>query len=300
MHLVLPRRHNPVSKPSRRGIKALRVSMAKWYVPSMARWPDGEIRSVRRAFALLRLLNQREVWDLHSLHESAQLPKPTVYRLLNTLRKAGYVQSDRGTGEYRLAERVQELAAGYTEKSLLVEIGAPVALGITRRIRWPLALGTLSEDVIVVRYSTMPESPLAVQTTTLGHRLGLLESAMGFAYLAFCPSSEYQILISLLSEASPRRASIDASWIEAQVELTRRRGYGLRLPQAGSQSSATLAVPIKHGEEVMGILSMTTFGRAMTKTTIARHEPVLRETAATIGTRLGEHIEGQQTRISKR
>jgi hypothetical protein len=50
----------------------------------------------------------------------------------------------------------------------------------------------------------------------------------------------------------------------------------------------------------MGILSMTTFGRAMTKTTIARHEPVLRETAATIGTRLGEHIEGQQARISKR
>jgi IclR family transcriptional regulator, mhp operon transcriptional activator len=123
---------------------------------------------------------------------------------------------------------------------------------------------------------------------------------MGFAYLAFCPAAEYEILISLLSQASPRRASIDVSWIAAQVELTRRRGYGLRLPQAGSHSSATLAVPIKHGEEVMGILSMTTFGRAMTKTTIARHEPVLRETAATIGTRIGEHIEGQQARISKR
>jgi IclR family mhp operon transcriptional activator len=266
----------------------------------MARRQEGEIRSVRRALTLLRLLNQREVWDLHSLHERAQLPKPTVYRLLNTLCRAGYVQSERGTGEYRLDERVQELASGYTEKSLLVEIGAPVALSVTRRIRWPLALGTLSEDVIVVRYSTMPESPLAVQTTTLGHRLGLLESAMGFAYLAFCPASEYEILIALLSEASPRRASIDLSWIAAQVALTRRRGYGLRLPQAGSHSSATLAVPIKHGEEVMGILSMTTFGRAMTKITIARHEPVLRETAATIAERLSEHIEEQQGRISKR
>jgi IclR family mhp operon transcriptional activator len=267
----------------------------------MARRADGgDIRSVRRALALLKLLNQREVWDLHSLHESAQLPKPTVYRLLNTLRKEGFVHSDRGTGEYRLTERVQELAAGYTEKSLLVEIGAPVALSVTRRIRWPLALGTLSEDVIVVRYSTMPESPLAVQTTTLGHRHGLLESAMGFAYLAFCPASEYEILISLLSEASPRRSSIDVSWIAAQVELIRRRGYSLRLPQAGSHSSATLAVPIKHGGEVMGILSMTTFGRAMTKITIARHEPVLRETAATIGTRLGAHIEAQQARVSKR
>jgi hypothetical protein len=38
----------------------------------------------------------------------------------------------------------------------------------------------------------------------------------------------------------------------------------------------------------------------MTKTTIARHEPVLRETAATIGARLGEHIDGQQARIARR
>ena len=82
---------------------------------------SGEIRSVRRALTLLRFLNQRETWDLHSLHECAELPKPTVYRLLHTLRRAGYVQSDRGTGEYRLAERVQELSAGYTEKCLLVE-----------------------------------------------------------------------------------------------------------------------------------------------------------------------------------
>ena len=159
---------------------------------------DSGIRSVRRALVLLRLLNQREVWDLHSLHKCAQLPKPTVYRLLITLRRAGYVHTVRGTGEYRLAERVQELAAGYTDKSLLVEMGAPVASSVSRRIRWPLALGTLSENVIVVRYSTMPQSPLAVHTTTLGHRLGLLESAMGFAYLSFCPPSEYDILISLL------------------------------------------------------------------------------------------------------
>jgi IclR family mhp operon transcriptional activator len=266
----------------------------------MAVSSGAEIRSVSRALALIRLLNQREVWDLHSLHKIARLPKPTVYRLLNTLRQAGYVQSDRGRGEYRLTERVQELAAGYTEKSLLVEIGAPVALNVTKQIRWPLALGILSEDVIVVRYSTMPESPLAIQTTTLGYRLGLLESAMGFAYLAFCPPSEYEILISLLGEASPRRAAIDMSWIASQVALTRRRGYGLRLPQAGGQSSATIAVPIKHDEEVMGILSMTTFGRAMTKTTIARHVPVLFDTAATIGSRVSEHINAHRSQGKER
>ena len=68
----------------------------------------------------------------------------------------------------------------------------------------------------------------------------------------------------------------------------------------GVQTCALPIFPIRHGEDVLGILSMTTFGRAMTKTTIASHEPVLRETAATIGTRLGEHIEKQRVRISNR
>ncbi|MFO1468428.1 MAG: hypothetical protein U1F35_18620 [Steroidobacteraceae bacterium] len=97
---------------------------------------------------------------------------------------------------------------------------------MTRRIRWPLALGTLDEDAIVVRYSTMPASPLAVQSTTLGHRPGLIESAMGLAYLAHCPANERAILL--------------------------------------------------------GVLSMTTFGRSMTRVTIARHVPVLQETAGEI------------------
>lgn len=240
------------------------------------------VRSVSRALDLLRLMNRRAHWNLHSLHRAALLPKPTVYRLLSTLRQAGYVQTEPGTGNYRLTARVAELAAGYTERSLLIDVGGPIALGVTRRIRWPLAIGTLDENVVVVRYSTMPASPLAVHSTTLGHRLGLLESAMGFAYLAFCPDAERAILLEVLRDAVPRKAMPDEKWIDAQLTLTRRRGYGLRLPQPGG-NSATLAVPVPGEEEVLGVLSMTTFGRSMTSATIARHVPVLQQTARDIG-----------------
>ena len=92
------------------------------------------------------------------------------------------------------------------------------------------------------------------------------------------------------------------SWIGAQLSVIRGRGYSLlRMPRAGNHSSATLAVPITHDGEVIGVLSMTTFGQAMTKTAIASHVPVLRQTAETIGVRVGEHIESRrQARVSKR
>lgn len=128
----------------------------------------------------------------------------------------GYGQSERGSGSYRLTARVAELSAGYTERLALIDAGAPIALALTRRIRWPLALGTLDQDAIVVRYSTMPA------------RLRPAAAAQG-------------------------------------------------------GSSATLAVPVPGEHEILGVLSMTTFGRSMTRPTIARHAPVLFATADEIG-----------------
>ena len=238
------------------------------------------IRSISRALAVLRAMNQRQRSELRELHAVTGLPSPTLYRILVTLQHEGYVKPE-GGGRYRLTARARELGAGYTEKSLIVDVGAPVALRTTRRIRWPLAIGTLDGDAISVRYSTMPYSPLAVQATTLGHRLGLLESAMGLAYLSFCGIEERAALLELLRSAATRGALVDMARLDGLLALTRRRGYGLRLPHSRS-SSATVAVPIRVDGQVAAILSMTTYGRSMTQATLARHVPILQQTAGEI------------------
>jgi len=241
----------------------------------------GSIRAISRALEVLRVMNHQHGCGLHDLHLTTGLPKPTVFRILATLQQEGYVRAEGSGGRYCLTERVRELGAGYTQKSLVVDVGAPVALRVTRRIRWPLAIGTLDGDAIRIRYSTMPYSPLAVQATTLGHRLGLLESAMGLAYLAFCAVEEQEILFDLLRSAAAPARLADSTRIGAVLEMTRRRGYGLRLPQS-SGDSATVAVPIQTANQVIAILSMTTFGRSMTQATLAKYTPVLRQTAAEI------------------
>ena len=258
---------------------------------SPERDPDATIRSVARSLELLRCMNQHPEAGLQELHVRTGLPKPTVHRLLATLKAEGYVQQDAGSGgRYRLAAKVRELSGGFTEKSRLVEAGAPIALATTRRIQWPLALGTLDGEVMVVRYSTMPYSPLAVQATSVGHRHGLLESAMGLAYLAFCGQSQRRILIDLLRESAPLdgrgRRIWRASDAAALIAATQRQGYGLRLPKARGDS-ATVAVPVLPGEGIAGVLSMTTFGNLMTAETLARFIPVLKDTAQDIGAACG-------------
>ena len=110
-------------------------------------------------------------------------------------------------------------------QSLIVDVGAPIILQVTKKIKWPLAIGVLDGDAMVVRYSTMPYSPLAVQATTLGHRLGLLESAMGLAYLAFCDDDERTILLNMLRTASPKGNFADDDDVNVALRSLLFAGY---------------------------------------------------------------------------
>lgn len=235
------------------------------------------IRSVSRALTLLQTLNAEPSTSLHELHLRLGLPKATLSRLLGTLIHEGYVQAERMAGRYRLTAKVLELADGYTPRSLIVDVGRPLALRVTREIRWPLAIGTLDGDAVVVRYSTMPYSPLAVHATTLGQRLGLLETAMGRAYLAHCDPQQRAALLALLAATSDGQLP-DMRELEADLRLIRHEGYAVRMPNA-RRSSATIAVPVMHDGSILASLCLTTFGRLMTPGMIREHLPVLRDTA---------------------
>ena len=239
------------------------------------------IRSVARALRLLDAMNERQPCTLADLRVRTGLPKPTIFRILATLQQEGYVVSEGHLGQYRVTEKTRRLGAAYGEKSLLVDVGTPLVREVTRQIKWPLALGVLDGDAMVVRYSTMPYSPLAVQATTLGHRLGLLESAMGLAYMAFCDPAQCEVLLDMLRAAAPDGRLDDDARIQASLAQTRQRGYGLRLPKV-SGASATVAVPILVRARIAGVLSMTTFGSLMNAKTLAEFLPVLQATSRQI------------------
>jgi DNA-binding IclR family transcriptional regulator len=68
-------------------------------------------------------------------------------------------------------------------------------------------------------------------------------------------------------------------------------GYGLRLAQRKGDS-ATLAIAIRYGEDVLAVLSLTTFGNVMKASFITKMLPVLRATAAKIEAAYVAALEG--------
>ena len=233
------------------------------------------VRSVARALKLLALLNTSPTMSLHELHCRSGLPKPTVHRILATLDAHGYVE--RREGVYRVAAKVQDLSAGYSEHSFIVDLFRPILLAATQRFKWPLALGQLDQLEMAVRYSTMRQSPLAIRSATAGRRYSLVRSGMGIAYLAFCTDQEREFLLELIQDQIKSYA--DRDLLERQIEETRFRGYALRSAKR-TEDSATAAFPIRHNANVVATLSLTTFGSVMTETFIGRLGDTLKQVVA--------------------
>ena len=82
----------------------------------------------------------------------------------------------------------------------VVEIAAPLVRKLTEEIKWPIAVAMLDVDALVVRYSTIPYSPLSLLHSSINMRLSLVSRALGRAYLAFC-SSEQEMLLEVVRQS---------------------------------------------------------------------------------------------------
>lgn len=249
---------------------------------------SGAIRSVQRILLLLKVLNEREIWVLQDLQKRTGLPKSTLHRLLATLQSEHYVHSgEEMYGKYRLTHCVRDLSSGFVEKNRLADIAGPIVIAATKKHKWPMGIGVIDGAEVRVNLCTMPYSPYSMKPTSFGQRYGLLDTALGSAYLAFCEPSERRILMQLLASQKGAAEVPDTYALRTLVRKIRRQGYGIRLGVLAGESSA-LAIPI-HAQsgELLGVLVCSTFSNSLNTQWIERILPVVRRTASQIASQYG-------------
>jgi IclR family mhp operon transcriptional activator len=248
------------------------------------------IRSVVRAIGLLRALNLRPVATINFMHQETKIPKPSIVRMMQTLESCGLVKHAPQHGAYFLSSGVLSLSHGYHSEPMLVEAAAPLMDQLTLRVKWPVALAVLEDFSMVVRYSTIPLSPLALRHSTLNMRLSLTSRAIGRAYLAFCAPDQQKALLEALKYSSKPEDSPSKDMPEmlALLSQIKTQGYATRHPEV-SLASNTLAVPIFDQHGVAAALGLTYFSSIMSpEQAVAKHLNDLTELAGLIGERLKE------------
>jgi IclR family transcriptional regulator, mhp operon transcriptional activator len=227
------------------------------------------VESVCRALEVLKVVNSQRIASVSEIFERTGIPKPTIIRMLETLMAEGYVARDNMCGGYRVTCRVSELSSGYEGISRVIELSRPLAINLTRMTKWPSGIGVVDGDDVAIQFWTGAISPWSTDTL-IGRRTDLLNSAMGRAYLAFCPEEERERRLARF-RADPERSFGEAEErrFRLLLETVREQGYAPREPRTWPYRRTSFAMPIREGRTVHAMISISFFTTAVPRNQFA-------------------------------
>jgi IclR family mhp operon transcriptional activator len=245
------------------------------------------IRALNRGLDVLTELNRLERAAINTLAAAVRLPRTTTYRILETLRLAGYVARDPHDDCYRPTIMVRALSDGFDDEAMVAHIAKPHLAALGAQIVWPVAIATPSGATMMIRETTDRESPLALERYSAGVRVPMLGSAAGRAYLAFCSGQERDALLELLSRSSLPEDRMARSRIEVERLLneTRSQGFGMAHRARRVSEEISLAIPVRAKDRILATVTVRYAATAVPlRTAVEQFLPKMREVAHKIET----------------
>lgn len=216
-----------------------------------------------KGLLVLRALNEKDDVSVLELHRSTGLPRPTLYRILATLVKDGYVINSGRGSNYKLTILTRSLSVGYRDEEWVSNIASPMLSELGNKIIWPVDIATFDTDSMLVRDTTHQTSPLSLDRHYSGgrgfpgYRVPVLTTALGLSFLAACSDPLQNSILEVLRDSSCKESELanNGRKVRGLIRETQKRGYGLRIggfvPKTGS-----IAVPIKGSDGPIATICM--------------------------------------------
>lgn len=223
----------------------------------MKRDPKSRIASLERGLAFLAVLNAHNGVTANEMATLTESSRGTSYRTLHSLCDQGFLRKDPHSGGYWLTNRVLSLSHGYQNERWITEVAQPHIQSLSRKVLWPVLLGTPSGASMLLRVSTDFESPFARERNLPGNRVSIFDSATGRVFLAFSSSHQRDLVLNLTRGARP----LNRAALERHFGEIRSRGYDI----AERDGISTLAVPVLEGSRPRACIGMRYFSSALSR-----------------------------------
>lgn len=231
---------------------------------SKERTPNGQprqsegVRAFKRGLDVLHEVNRSGGIRAGDVARALDLPRPTVYRLLETLEELGYIARSASDDRFRVTRRALSLGDGYDPGVVICQAAAPHLADLSRRLVWPVDLSTYENAAMVVQETTHSRSPLSIDRGMIGKRLPMLRTSAGRAYLAACPPRERDLIVNHLRriDEAEDRPFLDQGRLDGMIAETAARGYAIRSEGEYNPKTASIAVAIVRDGTVFGCISI--------------------------------------------
>ena len=223
-----------------------------------------DVRALRRGLAILDILARHGPGRLSDVARKAQIPKSTTRRMLSALENAGYVRRTLGDDLFRsnIAAPGQSVSPPNRSAGRIVHAARPVLEALSKEVVWPSDVFVRDGLELQVIETTRPLTPLLVNRNQIGERVDMVTTAVGRAYLAYCPEAERREVLQGLGVS---RRDLDTLGLAAIIEETRRVGFAVRDPRCTWATELNphlndrlyaIAVPVMAGATVICCLNM--------------------------------------------
>jgi IclR family transcriptional regulator, acetate operon repressor len=240
-----------------------------------------KVRAVERAIDVLECLaSERHGLAIGKVEKRVALSRPTLYRILATLIRRGFVRKDGDPPRYSLDIGAGRLADAWTNSLDVVKLAAPLMMDLLDRYDETIAL-YLRKDNIRFCVVEMPSRQALSYSRGLGHSGSLIRGASGLAMLAYMNVDEATRVIA--QECDLGQARI----LRKKLLEIRRAGYAISTGDFIVGAQAIASPVLDRRGEVIGSLGLFGPSVRFSAKRISECAKAVKHSASLLSTQLG-------------
>ncbi len=181
------------------------------------------IQSLERGLTILEILgNAGRPMVLNEIAEHFSLDRSSVFRLVATLVKSGFVIQDAETKQYSLGYKILQLSAALNSHSYVVDLLRPVIRTVQNQTNQNSHLAILDGDQVVFLAVEQPREHLSLHVS-VGTREPSVVTALGKSLLAFLDEEELaKTLKNVRFEQYTPKSVMSASRLKKDLKAIRK------------------------------------------------------------------------------
>jgi DNA-binding IclR family transcriptional regulator len=185
-------------------------------------------QSLSKALRILDAFSaDRPEWGIRELGRELGINPTTVYRLVSTLHRAGYLEQNTQTQAYMLGPRVMKLAGVYTHFNPLSEIARKVFESFSDRFVHNFYLGRLVDYEVIYIAALEGRSPIRVVVEP-GGTASIYSTALGKVLLAYQPDTFIHAYLKRTQlVAYTPKTCVKPEQLWEQIETIRKVGFAV-------------------------------------------------------------------------
>lgn len=207
------------------------------------------IKVIAKTFKVIELLNEQKELPLKDLALRTALPKPTTFRILDTLHALGYVEQDTGTQRFRLGAKFLTFIRSSSPGTDLIALATPYMEKLHSKYGETTNLARLIDNQII--YVRIVESGHSFRISdAIGDRASIHSTAIGKAIAAFLPKKQLDEALRInVWTPFTRKTITDETSLRKHLLVVRERGYALD-DEEGHDGVLCIGTPIFNKENV--------------------------------------------------